>query len=51
MRKSELKKLVEQRNLLQNRLKKCHKKEIAKINEELRVLEHRYFHETGERLQ
>lgn len=48
MKNSELRNLVSNYKEIQNRLKKVHNK---KLEEKLKEIEHRYFHETGRNLE
>ena len=47
MKKSELRRLVSEYHEIKNKLKKTQNK---KLNEKLKEIEHRYFHETGRTL-
>ena len=47
MKKSELRRLVAENNEIQTKLKKSKNK---KLNDKLEELKHRYFHETGRKI-
>ncbi len=47
MKKTELRKLVVEYNFLKLKLRKKYERKLA---EKLKAIEHRYYHETGEKL-
>ena len=49
MKKSELRKLVSEYNLLKSKIQKNNSQKI-KIVERIKEIEHRYYHETGSKL-